>query len=397
MDRFVGLFEEVLAGTRRPRAELRVAPRRDPQAPLVVFEDDFGTRDEGHAVVAWGLAEAALAQGGGYLAMPSMLRVVRSWRGVWRRLPTAVAALARTRRVAAAPLLVYAPYAALTLGTIARVPLLRALTGRDRVVIVSLIDRRLTEPGRGPKARLKLRALDALRTWGVPVVTVDEAYATRLLEAGVEARAVTPGLDAGRFAPRRPGEREAARETLGLDPDRPVVLHVGHLSWARGLEALVELAADPVLQVVMVASTSTAAGPGVAASLTDAGVRLIHEKLGDVRLAYCAADVYVFPTNDPDAVIGLPLTVLEAAAVGVPVVTFPVGDLARRLPASPAVVYAPDRAGLLAAVRDLVAAIGTGSPATKDGSDAGPAGASPLPTWDDMLREVVAAGKGEPG
>ena len=52
---------------------------------------------------------------------------------------------------------------------------------------------------------------------------------------------VPPVVDSQRFCPAET-PREEIRLSLGLDAERPMVLHVGHLAPSRGLDALTRLA-----------------------------------------------------------------------------------------------------------------------------------------------------------
>ncbi len=105
---------------------------------------------------------------------------------------------------------------------------------------------------------------------------------------------VYPIVDPTRFAPG-PVDTAAVRRELGVPGDLPLVLHVGHLKRSRGLEAR--------------------------------GVRVVRRYLPDIERVYRAADVYVFPVEDPLGSIEVPLSVIEALASGLPVVSTPFGAL----------------------------------------------------------------------
>jgi len=71
----------------------------------------------------------------------------------------------------------------------------------------------------------------------------------------------------------------------------------------------------------MIVSPRLPAERGVARELKSMGVTLTIGRLDDIRTAYWAADCYVFPVVDPHSAVGVPLSVLEALACGVPVVS----------------------------------------------------------------------------
>jgi thymidylate kinase len=158
-----------------------------------------------------------------------------------------------------------------------------------------------------------------------------------------EASAVVyPVVDPTRFAPG-PVDAAAVRSELGVPGDLPLVLHVGHLKRSRGLDVLGTLAETHDLSVLMIASTSTEADPEVRRGLEARGVRVVRRYLPDIERVYRAADVYVFPVEDPLGSIEVPLSVIEALASGLPVVSTPFGALPELLAPGRGVSFArPD-------------------------------------------------------
>jgi glycosyltransferase involved in cell wall biosynthesis len=152
------------------------------------------------------------------------------------------------------------------------------------------------------------------------VVAVSEALRVRLIELGVPGTRIEVlrnGVDLDLFAPR---DRLAARQELGLDSDRPVVLSVGWLVPRKGHDlAIRAVAAMPGVTLVIVGE-----GPDASA------LRRLAEQLGArqrVRFVdampqqglarfYSAADVLLLASSRE----GLPNVVLEALACGTPVV-----------------------------------------------------------------------------
>jgi glycosyltransferase involved in cell wall biosynthesis len=120
------------------------------------------------------------------------------------------------------------------------------------------------------------------------------------------------GVDTGLFRPAASGaERVRCRERLGLPHHRPLVLFVGRLVPKKGYDLLLE-AADGGYDLVF-------AGDGDDRALT--GRPDVHhlgalapELLAD---AYRACDVFALPSTAE----GFPLTVQEAMASGLPVLT----------------------------------------------------------------------------
>jgi len=61
--------------------------------------------------------------------------------------------------------------------------------------------------------------------------------------------------------------------------------------------------------------------------LEGSGVRIIQRYLPDIHLLFKAADVYISPVRSSSGTIEQPLSLIEALAVGLPVVAFPVGGI----------------------------------------------------------------------
>ncbi|MEU4238177.1 glycosyltransferase family 4 protein [Actinoplanes sp. NPDC026619] len=121
------------------------------------------------------------------------------------------------------------------------------------------------------------------------------------------------GVDSALFQPAgSDADRIALRQRLGLPPDRLLVLFVGRLVEKKGYDLLLK-AADPAYDLVF-------AGDGSDLRLFDGRPGVHHlgalppAELADV---YRACDVFALPSESE----GFPLTVQEAMASGLPVVT----------------------------------------------------------------------------
>jgi len=153
---------------------------------------------------------------------------------------------------------------------------------------------------------------------------VDEVIAVHEgITAGLARFHVVPNtLDPRRFA-RGVGDRERTRRHWGLDPHDKVYLFLGRLAPEKGADRLAVIQAR--LQTVSAAARLFVAGSGPLVAGVEAmtDVRLLGER-DDPAAVLAAADVVLMPSRSE----GLPMTALEAAAVGVPLVGFPVGGLA---------------------------------------------------------------------
>jgi D-inositol-3-phosphate glycosyltransferase len=163
--------------------------------------------------------------------------------------------------------------------------------------------------------------------------TSDEgAQLSNLYDADPERiEIVPPGVDHRVFSP---GDRDAARRTLGIDAQR-VLLFVGRIQPLKGADLAVRCLAaldDPATHLVVVGGPSGRDGETELARVHEIAEELgvaarihwvrpqRHDRLADY---YRAADVAVVPSRSES----FGLVALEAAACGTPVVAAAVGGL----------------------------------------------------------------------
>jgi glycosyltransferase involved in cell wall biosynthesis len=143
--------------------------------------------------------------------------------------------------------------------------------------------------------------------------------------AGLDAETVPLGVDSLAFRPPGSGEKRSLREKYGI-PDCKVILHVGHISPSRNL-GLLRRALAPGRHLAVVSSTSTRVHPEVKRELEGAPVTFLDTYIERIEEIYRLADCYVFPTFRDRGAIEIPLSVLEAIATNLPVVTTDFGGL----------------------------------------------------------------------
>lgn len=136
------------------------------------------------------------------------------------------------------------------------------------------------------------------------------------------------GVDTRRFCPVEPERKAELRDKYGIPRDKKVVLHVGHLNAGRNVGTL--LSVDPDFHAVLVVSTQTADQRDEqlrSRLLAKENITLLDSYIPDIQELYQLADVYLFPVQNPESCIDAPLSALEAAACGIPVVATPYGEL----------------------------------------------------------------------
>lgn len=135
------------------------------------------------------------------------------------------------------------------------------------------------------------------------------------------------GVDTSKFRPVSVEQKLALRQSYGIPIEQLMILHVGHLKEDRNLIPLIQVQAQPNMQVVIVGSTTTLQSDALVQTMQDAGCLIIREYQSHIEDFYQMADCYVFPTTDPKAAVQIPLSVLEAMATNIPVVTTNFGGL----------------------------------------------------------------------
>ena len=248
-------------------------------------------------------------------------------------------ALARTVRAFRPELVLHFPTACATPFAFWRGRML-GLYARAPVVLAILQPRR--QP---PYARPLLRLLRP-RLCLAP----SERLAAALEGLGSRVRPLGVGVDVERFRPADADRRRALRRAYGLAEQAYVVLHVGHLKAARGVQALAPLQGVDGTQVVLVGSASLGVERDLVAGLEARGVRVITGYLPDVAEVFQLADCYAFPVRAEENAIELPLSVLEAMACNLPVVSTPYGGLPERFPQGGGLWYEAAEEGLRARI-----------------------------------------------
>jgi glycosyltransferase involved in cell wall biosynthesis len=250
-------------------------------------------------------------------------------------------------------------------GTIGRMAALLVLRGRHRPVLVHTYHGHSLSgyfSSMSNAVFLRVERFLAKRTdrlIGVSSEVRDELV--RLGVAGAERFEVVPvGFDLSRFAvdePTRSARRSALRAELGIANDTPVVTLVARLVPIKRVDRFLRLAASlrdttgahflivgdgPMREKLQ----SSAAAHALGDRLVWAGFRR------DMPDVFFASDVVV-QTSDNE---GTPVSLIEAQAAGVPVVSTGVGGVPSVLDAESGgrVVEPADELGLSRAVRDLL-------------------------------------------
>lgn len=133
------------------------------------------------------------------------------------------------------------------------------------------------------------------------------------------------GIDTRRFMQATPESRLAARGKLGIPPEVPVVGFVGRLAMGKGQDTLISVMAllPEACLLLLGDGDRRAALEEQAADLRVADRVVFAGDRADVESVLVAADVFAMASESE----GLPLSVLEAMACGMPVVAYDLAGL----------------------------------------------------------------------
>jgi glycosyltransferase involved in cell wall biosynthesis len=178
---------------------------------------------------------------------------------------------------------------------------------------------------------LQARRVGSLHTlisqFGCPdiVLTPVDGLIARLDRLGMNVDFIMPGYD-DRIFKAVPGEvKIQLRKKYNLPPDRYIVLHVGHIRESRNMQIFLRYrrwGAD-VLPVIKAGEVD----PSWRDRLRNAGVIVIDEYVEHMNELYQAADCYLFPVHCRTGALEFPLSVIEASACNLPVLTTRFGAL----------------------------------------------------------------------
>jgi glycosyltransferase involved in cell wall biosynthesis len=173
------------------------------------------------------------------------------------------------------------------------------------------------------------------------------------------------GVDVDRFKPANSERRAQLREKYGLPADRKIILHVGHLKEDRNIQVL-EKIGDPSVLRLVVGSRYMGIEDDLHARLVKNGFRVILGYVERIEELYALSDIYVFPVKK-NRTIAMPLSVLEAMACNLPVVSMKFPGLASFLEEGAGLSFAEDEDELVRKLSMWLAASGRElKPETRD-------------------------------
>lgn len=158
------------------------------------------------------------------------------------------------------------------------------------------------------------------------LILVQSSNSERIFaEADYHTDWLPSGVDTDKFHPVAAARKEELRGALGLPEKERVFLHVGHLKKERNVLELDQLAQYGT--IVIIGSPSTDQEQHIVDKLQGKGHQVHSEFIENIQHYYQTADFYVFPTEKAEHSIEIPLSVLEAMACNIPVISKRFGGL----------------------------------------------------------------------
>lgn len=144
---------------------------------------------------------------------------------------------------------------------------------------------------------------------------------------GINTVKICNGIDLKSFSPVNSRQKLYLRSKYGIADDKFVILHVGNIRDGRNLYPLIKLAKTREFQVVVVASTTIKKDIKLYNDLVASNVLVIDHYVKNIAEIYNLSDVYLFTVRKRPFSIEVPLSVMEALACNIPVITFPFAGL----------------------------------------------------------------------
>lgn len=213
--------------------------------------------------------------------------------------------------------ILYIPSASITLNTFVRAKLLSTFT-RKSVNILSLQPRNYS------------KLVKSIISMMCPhsVITQSFISARQLDVLSINTKILPLGVDYNKFNECDKTTKSRLRQKYSLDTNKKILLHVGHIKKERNLEWLAEVKKNiRNIKIVVVGSINSVQDKRLRNLLTKKGIFVLREYIPLIEELYQLADYYIFPVLKNDAAIETPLSVLEAMATNLSILTTPFGSL----------------------------------------------------------------------
>jgi glycosyltransferase involved in cell wall biosynthesis len=213
--------------------------------------------------------------------------------------------------------ILYIPQASITISTFFRAFIIKLFTLK-KVIILSF----------QPRIYNYLEKLIISRIKPECIIAQSKTTCAYLNSLGQYCKPLPLGVNTHKFKPIPIDKRSRLRSHYNYDDDKTIMLHVGHLCPSRNVEWLIDIKrTNPNIEILFVVSSYNNDGEFIQRKLEKYGIRIIHGYKPKIEHIYCIADYYIFPVLNFDGAIETPLSVLEAMACNLPIITTEFGSL----------------------------------------------------------------------
>lgn len=134
-------------------------------------------------------------------------------------------------------------------------------------------------------------------------------------------------IDMKKFSPVLKEKKIALRMKYGIPQDAFLLLHLGSLTQGRSISQLAEIKELVNCDVLIIGRENEPIDSKIYNRLVESGCLVWISHFDNINDIYNMVDCYVFPTWDADACISTPLSVLEAMACNIPIISRRFGAL----------------------------------------------------------------------
>ena len=217
--------------------------------------------------------------------------------------------------------IVYLPSSSGTFASFLRMGIIKTYARRARTVMINLTPKQLN--------KFQKKLIEYIR----PDIVLSPSPAELKIVAsiGMMNSFLPLFVDISKFKPLKNVERKKTlRKKYEISTNKYIIMHIGHINWGRNLDAFIPLQIGDN-QVVVVGSSSTPIDAPkereLKKRLIDCGIKIIDKYIENIEELYQLSDLYVFPVIFEGGCIGVPLSILEARACGIPVLATAFGGL----------------------------------------------------------------------
>ncbi|MFZ5633031.1 MAG: glycosyltransferase family 4 protein [Bacillota bacterium] len=171
------------------------------------------------------------------------------------------------------------------------------------------------------------------------VLAQSDRASTFFESAGCKTVFLPNGIDTNRFVNISDSEKRSLRKKYGINEDIFIILHVGPIKRERNLKVFCEIQSKCKVQVIIIGSTSFGVDKDVYNSLIESGCIVWVKYFRNIEEIYQMADCYVFPVFKEFSCIDMPLSVLEAMACNIGVITSKYQALPKVIKESEGVIF----------------------------------------------------------